>query len=49
MVAAHGPGLTRAALDASPYLDAVVREVQYLSPSGAFNLRCAPRGACFTQ
>ncbi|GBF87875.1 cytochrome P450 [Raphidocelis subcapitata] len=43
VVEAHGPAITRAALDAMPYLDAVVREVQYISPSGALNFRHTQR------
>jgi hypothetical protein len=39
VLAAHGPAVTRRALDAMPYLDAVVKEVQYVNPSGAMNFR----------
>ncbi len=39
VVAAHGPAITRASLDAMTYLDAVVREAQYVSPSAAMNFR----------
>lgn len=39
VIASHGPGLSRAALDAMPLLDAVVKEGQYISPSGAVNFR----------
>jgi len=41
VIAAHGTAITRQALDAMTYLDAVVKEVQYVNPSGAMNFRHA--------
>lgn len=40
IIAAHGPDLSRSALDAMSDLDAVIKEVQYLQPAGNIGIRC---------